>query len=525
VRDRAWYYLAKVRWQRGLAAEAEDALKHVEHPLPAQLEEDRQLLQANLLMALGDNAGAASLLTPMAAKKGAPLYARYNLGVALVRMGNLQPGIGVLDDIGRMKAPDEEQRALRDKANVALGFASLREGQPQQARAYLERVRLDGLESNQALLGFGWAADAMKNPKLALVPWVELASRDPSDPAVLEAQLAVPYAYAELGASGQALERYNTAIENFAHEKENLGATIAAVRSGKLIEGLMARNPGDAMGWFQKFRDIPLMPHAEHLTPVIAGNEFQEGFKNYRDLLYLGRNLAEWQDNLGIFGDMLANRRQRFAERLPAVRAQADAMDIDALQKRSDANSAELKAAQDAQDGVAFADAKERALRDRLARARSTLEKLPDDADPSLADARERLRRIEGALAWQLAHEYPVRSADAQRHQIATEDALAQSREHASELAKAQQDEPARFEAFAQRIAALEARLQALVPRVASLTQEQAKALDEQAVASLIEQQRRLDGYTAQARIAIAQLYDRASEGSGTKEDDHAAKP
>jgi hypothetical protein len=528
VRDRAWYYLAKVRWQRGLAAEAEDALKRVEHPLPAQLEEDRQLLQANLLMALGDNVGAAAVLRPMTSQKGATLYARYNLGVALVRMGNSQPGMGVLDDIGRMGAPDEEQRALRDKANVALGFAALRDGSPRQARTYLERVRLDGLESNQALLGFGWAADALKDPKLALVPWVELAGRDPSDAAVLEAQLAVPYAYAELGASGQALDRYNTAISNFEHEKENLEATIGAIRSGKLIEGLMARNPGTEMGWFQNFRDIPLMPHAEHLTPVIAGHEFQEGFKNYRDLLYLGRNLAEWQDNLGVFGDMLANRRQRFADRLPVVRSQAEAIDIESFQKRSDANNADLKAAQEAQDGAAFADAKERELRDRLDRARATLDKLPADADPTLADARERLRRVEGALSWQLAHEYSARAWDAQKHQIATEDALAEARAHEAALTKAQADEPARFEAFAQRIAELEARLAALVPRVAALTQAQAQALDDLAVASLLDQQRRLDGYTAQARIAVAQLYDRASAGSDatdTKEGEHALKP
>ena len=38
--------------------------------------------------------------------------------------------------------PDEECRALRDKANVALGFAALKDGQPQDARNYLQRVRL-----------------------------------------------------------------------------------------------------------------------------------------------------------------------------------------------------------------------------------------------------------------------------------------------------------------------------------------------------------------------------------------------
>ena len=32
----------------------------------------------------------------------------------------------------------------------------------------------------------------------------------------------------------------------------------------------MARNPGADVGWFQSFRDLPLMPHARLLTPVIA---------------------------------------------------------------------------------------------------------------------------------------------------------------------------------------------------------------------------------------------------------------
>jgi len=527
VRDRAWYFLAKVRWQRGLAGPALDALGHVEHPLPGQLEEDRKLLQANVLMATGDNAGAAALLTPMVASKGAPLYARYNLGVAQVRAGDTARGAKALDEIGRMGMPNEEQRALRDKANVALGFAALRDGQPQQARAFLERVRLDGLESNQALLGFGWAADAMKNPKLALVPWVELAGRDPTDSAVLEAQLAVPYAYAELGASGQALDRYNVAIANFEHENSNLDATIAAIRQGKLLEGLMARNPGEQIGWFQTFKDIPLVPHARHLTPVLAGNEFQEGFKNYRDLMFMSHNLADWRDQLGIFGDMLATRRQGFAERLPAVSTKAGAMDINALQQRSDANAAALREAQSAQDGAAFADAKERDLRARLERAQAALDRVRDD--PSVADARERLRRVKGALAWQLAHEYATREPGARAQQADTEAALAEARAHGEALARAQADEPARFEAFARRIADLDTRLQALVPRVAALSQAQAQALDDLAIASLTEQKARLAGYTAQAKIAVAQLYDRATESGGdgepAKEGDHAAKP
>ncbi len=524
VRDRAWYFLAKVRYQRGLMPEANKALARIEHRLPAPLEDDRRLLQANVLMALGDNAGASKILTPIAGPRGDDLYARYNLGVAQIRAGDTAHGTQILDDLGRQTMPDEESRALRDKANVALGFAALKAGKPQDARTFLQRVRLQGIEANAALLGFGWAADALGSPKLALVPWVELAGRDASDSAVLEAQLAVPYAYAELHADAQALKRYENAISNFETEDANIDATIAAIRQGKLIEGLMARNPGEEMGWFQTFRDVPLMPHAHLLTPVIAGNEFQEAFKNYRDLQFLGHNLAEWHANLGVFGGMLATRRQAFADRVPKIREQqqANGQDIQHLQKRSDDNAAALKQAGDDADGTAFADANERELQQRLARVTSTLSSLPADADPGLVEAHDRLRRVSGALAWQLAHEFPSRVWDAKKGQKQTEDALVDARAHDEQLAKAQRDEPGHFEDFARRIAELQARLDVLTPRVATLGTEQQGALQEIAITSLASQKERLAQYTAQARYAVAQLYDRATE---PKEGDHAAKP
>lgn len=522
VRDRAWYFLAKIRYQRGLMPEASQALGRVERALPAPLEGDRRLLQANVMMALGDNAGAAKILTPIVTPRGDDLYARYNLGVALIRSGDAVHGTKILDDLGHQTMPDEEGRALRDKANVALGFAALKAGRAQESRTYLQRVRLQGVQANAALLGFGWAADALDQPRLALVPWIELAGRDASDASVLEAQLAVPYAYAKLHADAQALQRYETAIANFENEDANIDATIAAIRQGKLVEGLMSRNPGEEMGWFQTFRDLPLMPHARLLTPVIAGNEFQEAFKNYRDLQFLSHNLADWHDNLGVFGDMLATRRQAFAERLPKIREQAGGMDIAQLQRRSDDNAAALKKAEDDADGTAFADARERDLQQRVARVTGTLANLPTDADPELAEAHDRLRRVAGALAWQLAHELPARAWDAKKGQRQTEETLVDVRAHDDALAKAQREEPAHFEEFARRIAGLDARLNVLMPRVAALSKEQQGALQDIAVVELMSQKERLTAYTAQARYAVAQLYDRATE---PKEGDHAARP
>ncbi|MEP6876484.1 MAG: tetratricopeptide repeat protein [Burkholderiales bacterium] len=520
VRDRAWFYLAKIRYQRGYLPEAEDALARVENNLPPGLEEERVLLNANLLMARADFNGAATALSNVNAKTPGARYVRFNLGIALLRAGDTARGTAVLDELGRAGAEDEEYRSLRDRANVALGFSALTNEQPKEARTYLERVRLNGLQSNKALLGFGWAADAMKEPKLALVPWIELAQRDVSDSAALEAKIAVPYAYAKLEAYGQSLDRYNDAIGAFERESIGLDESIAAVRSGKLIGALLERNPGEEMGWFQRLDDLPDLPHAGHLAPVLAQHEFQEAFKNYRDLLFLTKNLEEWHEKLGVFDDMLATRRKAFAERLPQVRARASATGIEVLRQRRDKVAAEIAAGEAAADGVAFADGKEVELLALVQRARATLEKSP--ASPEMDQARERLRLASGALTWQLAGDALGRAWNAKKELVTIDTQVGEAQQRDAALAQAQRDEPERFERFGKRIAALDPLLQAMLPKVAALSKEQQAVVQEIAVAELTRQKERLAVYTTQARFAVAQLYDRANV---KKEADHAAAP
>ena len=527
VRDRAWFYLAKIRHQRGLDTEAEAAIDRIQGKLPAELEEERGLLRANLMMARQDNAGAAGVLGAMtsARTKAAPTiasrYARYNLGVALIRSGDVAGGTTWLDELGRAPAPDEETRGLRDQANVALGFAALQASQPEAARTYLERVRLTGLHANKALLGFGWAAAALKEPKLALVPWLELVQRDPGDAAVLEARIAVAYAYAELGAEGQSLERYNQAIAAFEQEGQALDESIAALRTGRWLDDIVELNPGEEMGWFWRVQKLPdMLPHASHLTQLLASHEFQEALKNYRDLMFLAKNLREGADKLGVFGDMLANRRQAFAERLPAIRAKVGQAGLDVLKQRNDALVRELGEAETAVDGIAFADAKQRDLIVRLERVRATLSRLPDE--PEYAAARERARLVAGALNWQLAQQHPARLWDAKKSLKTIDTELSQAQARDTALADAERTEPARFERFGERIADLDRRIQGLNPRVAALTREQREDMQDLAIAELQRQKERLLVYTNQARFAMAQLYDHANL---PKEGDHAVKP
>jgi hypothetical protein len=512
VRDRAWFYLAKIRYQRDLLAEAENALGRIEKRLPGDLEEDRALLQANVLMAQARYAEASKVLEALAKGPAASSYARYNLGIALIRSTDSLRGAELLDQVGKMPATSDEYRSLRDQANVALGFASLQLGRSEHARGVLERVRLQGMHSNKALLGFGWAAAAQGRMSAALVPWTELSARDPSDSAVLESKLAVPYALAELGALGQALELYQDAIAVFDRESVHLDQSVAAIRDGQLLDGLVASNPGEEMGWFWSIAELPegqALPHGGHLARLLATHEFQEGFKNYRDLLFLARNLQQWRDTLGVLLDMLANRRQAYAERLPQMRDQERALDLTDLQRRRDELLAELERVEREVDVAAFATARERDLQARLDRAREILDRAGND--PELAEARQRYRRAAGALLWQQSDQFAVRLWNAKKGMQELQSNLASAQQRDAALTAAQLDQPARLDEFAGRIDALAARVETMLPRVAALAQEQRVAVQELAVAELLRQKERLAAYGTQARFAVAQIYDRAN--------------
>jgi hypothetical protein len=512
VRDRAWYYLAKIRYQRDLPGQAEEALSHIGGQLPPELEEDRALLQANLLMARGAYGDAAKALQGLANDPKVSVYVRYNLGVALIKSGQVEQGTALLDHIGQAPAEGEEMRNLRDKANVALGFTALQHNEPDRATTYLERVRLSGMLANKALLGFGWAAAARKQPKEALVPWLELSKRSTTDAAVLEAKLAVPYAMGELGAYSQSLELYNDAISVFERERANLDESISAIHHGQLLEGLLERNPGEEeMGWFWNIDQVPKLPHAEHLIPVLARHDFQEAFKNYRDLLFLQKNLREWSDKLGVYNDMLAGRRQAFAERLPKIGAQEGASGLDALQQRRDELARELTWAEAHSNVYAFTDPKEQKLAERLTRAHEILQRAGDD--PQFAAERERYRLVAGALTWQLTQEYPSRLWDAKKQLMELDTELGQAHDRDTALKQAQLEEPAHFEQFATRISQLEYRIRLLQPHVAALIHAQDRYMQGLAVAELEHQKEQLALYATQARFAVARIYDRANIG------------
>jgi tetratricopeptide (TPR) repeat protein len=513
LHDRAWYFLAKIWQQRGYLPEAEAALARIKGELPAELEPERQMLHAQVLMEQGRFADALAVLEAWRRPGDAWVgYAKFNIGVSLVRLGQVEEGARVLDEVGRLDPENPAFDALRDKANVALGYAWLQASRPVEAKPSLQRVRLDGPFSNKALLGVGWSDAETDNYRGALAPWLALRERSLLDSAVQESMLAVPYAFAQLGADKQAADHYVDAIEAFSTEIVRLTQSIDGIEKGALITELLGEHDdvaNEASGWYWRLERIPDTVESRYLYELLASNRFQEGLKNYRDLVELNRNLDRWTESLGAFDDILDTRQRAYEQRLPTIDASLESVDLAALTQRRVELESRLQAIERSEDVVALGTAKEQENWARIEAMEQKLALLPNDA--ASEEMRAKYRFLRGLLLWDLRRDYKARLWAEHKALGDLDRQLREAQRRHHQVSSSRDDWPEKFTALTARIGALRPRVVGLreSAQVALLRQQQ--FLQDIAVEELKAQRDRLNVYQVQARFALASIYDRAA--------------
>lgn len=517
VRNKAWYYLARIWYARGYLDKAADALRKINGKMSPELEAQREHLFANVLMHQGRFDEAIKLLSAARGSSIWTAYARFNLGVALVRENRVADADQFLTGVGTMTVTTPEMAALKDRANLALGFAYLQAKQPEQARTALERVRLNGPYSNKALLGSGWADAALGDYKGALAPWMELRDRNLLDAAVQESYLAVPYAYSKLGANAQSADYYEKAVEQFNSEDAHLDEAIGRIREGKLLDEALAADKDGHYGWFWQLKEIPEAPESRYLYVLLAGHDFQEGLKNYRDLTFMGKTLDRWGDNMEAFGDMIETREHAYAERLPRVDALLASGAVDKLALRREELASRINTIDKDSNVAALGSAEEREQWARIQRMESALTGAPDT--PENAELRDRLRLVKGVLYFRLNDAFKARMWQQRRSIKDLDVALHEAQSRWIRVERARKSVPTNTGEFAARVASLKQRIEALQTRLAAVQQKQQGYLAQLAVHQLDEQKSRLAAYQVQARFALATMYDRAANESDTDKD------
>ena len=517
VRNEALFRLARIYFQKDQAENALQALERIHGAVPAGIEEDLAFLRAQIYMAVGRFAEAEPILEDLREAKGLEGFASYNLGIALLKEGKKQEGRQYLDRTGQLAGDDPANLAIKDKANLVLGYKLLKEDHPAAAKEVLDRVRLQGPFSDRALLGSGWADASRGDFAQALVPWSILVNRQVTDPAVQEAMLAVPYAYGKLDAYGRAAQLYGRALVGFGKEIAKLDASIKSIREGNFLKALAREELKQDADWVVKLRSLPETPETYYLLDLMASNDFQESLKNYLDLEELRKKLATWEGDLDAFEELIENRRAYYQPLLPEIDRAFRRLDSrmrlrleqrELIEKR-------LQAMLTAPRPDYLATARERIFKAQIAQLERA--RADDRAAAASPEIEARIRRLRGVLDWNIATDYDRRLTQTFKDLRRLDQDVERLHRQYTAFVRTRQAATQSYEGYDEGIHQQRARIKAAREKVGELLARQGHFLEVMAVNELTRRRQRLEEFEVKARFALADSYDRAARAQGQK--------
>jgi hypothetical protein len=511
IRNDAAYRLARIHFQKDQPSMALDVLNAMKGQIPEALGADAAYLRASVYLALGRPGDAIETLTPVQDAKSLAGFSNYNLGIAMLRDGKPELAFRQLDRAGRVRSTDRATLAIRDKSNLVLGTLLLEAEEFDRAQTFLDRVRLSGPFSNQALLRAGRADLSAGRFDRALVPWSVLVDRDVTDSAVQEARLALPYAYGKLGVHGRAAVLYGEAVETFQGELQKLDASILNIRSGDFLEALVREEIRHDKEWVVRLRELPDAPETFYLVGLMASHDFQTALQNYLDLDDLRGKLLVWETSLDAFSDVIRLRRGFYEPRLPEIDRAFRRLDAQMrlrLEQREHVR-ARLEGMLTAPRADYLATAEEQGAMRVLAQLAAQLE---DNSSPEGASLRARTVRLEGMLRYRLETDYHERLTETHEHLRALEQDVETLDAQYDAFVRTRQSARHSYVGYSELIKELRSRVQSNLTQIDDVMARQGRVLESVAINELELRRTRLTDFQNQARFAYADSYDRAAK-------------
>jgi len=478
---------------------------------PESFKTDVAYLRALANIQTGRFTEAARNLQALRNEKGLKGFVLYNLGIALIQSGNEQQGVAVLDELGNMELSDEGLLALKDKTNLKLAYRYLEKGNAKLAQKYFERVRLDGPYSNRALLGAGWVSVSQGRYDRALVPWSMLQERAETNYSVQEVLMAVPYAYGKLKAHGKAANLYDHAMDVFAEEIKSLDDSIKSIRKGKFLAALLNEQSDKDSNWVVNLRELPDTPETRYILELMASDDFQESYKNYKDLAELRHHIDKWLADLRVFEEMIDIRRAYQEPLLPVVEEKFKKLDTRIKLRLEQRNNlaTKLKNMLISPRPEYLATSTERQALDTII----ALDQIKA-AHPELInkDVAYRTNRLRGAILWQVRSEYDQRLTDAYNNLISLDVIIKELKTRYNSFIRTRQAATQSYEGYTIPIRQLRTRLFAAQRKLKGGMAKQGRLLETMAINELDRRRKRLEGYQIKARFALAESYDRATK-------------
>ncbi len=514
VPAKAWLYLARRlqvlgNWPLADAA-AKTAYDSKTRPL-AHIEAQEALHILVQCAAEQEDTRSANLYFNLMAERGKwSDYARYNLLVGSIE------GYASIYEIDRQVknaaffiGESEENLALLDRMFLLGGVYMMGEGRFKNAENFLKQVRQDGPYAAPALLEYGWSRLEQSRFEDALQPWRVLQAKYENwHPAVIESVLAIPYTMEKMNATTQALYGYERVEKRLVVMLAELKEQQQASSISQWLEQWLTEQQGQ-WGWRRHNNIIDqAKPMSRNLMSLLASSSVRAQLDDLHDLKRMQQDLSNQLQQLDYWQET-ANSRQQYLRSVDGARR------LQLLEQRYQrlqliVDDLENQWQQEQKSALAFAGQAQQVQINRVKNAVPLIKSLKENAaaDVDLIGYMERWRRVRGVLVWQMNEERPERErvVGLEIRQLREQLALLNIQLNHSQIALS--GSVTGWQGYTARIAQAKQKIQSLQQGISLLEQHQQQQIIASVQNDLLQQQQKLTQYLAQARLALARLYD-----------------
>ena len=516
VKNNAAYRLAKIYHQKQQKENALQTIESIKGAIPEKIIFDLELLKAQIYISNKRFVDAIKILQDIENNNEVLGFAGYNLAIAKIGNNEIEKGIFKLDKVGQLNSSDNTVLAIKDKANLVLGYKLMENKNPEKARIYFQRIRLDGPFSNRALLGLGWAEIALENYKRALVPWSMLVKRDATHPSVQEALSGLPYVYGKLEVHGKAAVLYGQALEIYSRELVRLDASIKSIREGRFLKAVVREEFNNDSNWLINLRSLPDTPETHYLMQLLASNDFQESLKNYFDLFQLQTKIASWDGYLDAYDEIILIRKNYYTPLFPAIQDKFRSLDsrinLRKAQQRRISNRLSKMLIAPRPDYLAKAD--ERLQLNRIYKLERELVKNNKISN----EISSRLERLKGVINWNIDIQYQDRFIKAHNNFQLLGKGFEELKLKYNSFVRTRQTATQSYIGYDHSIQQLRIRIKNADEKIKLLLLRQGNMLEKMAVTDLQIKRKRLEELQIKSRFAVAESYDRAVKAQQEKQ-------
>jgi tetratricopeptide (TPR) repeat protein len=512
LRDRVWYNLARVNFQRSSTQQASELLQRIEAALPEPHETRRRHIESALLIASDRLDDAQRVISSMDKNAALRIYADYNLALRRLALDD-DSGADSMRQIGDIESKQRDIESLADQANLTLGLHRFAQKSYSAALDRLALVRLDGPVASDALLATGWIHQRNNDLERAIAYWRRLLDLGRNDAASREAAFTIGYTLEQAGRVQRAVRAYEQAARDFDAQKLALSAVAESIARGELVNSLDSPQTGPLTA-----DPTPTLaqPMREALRGLLGSSQFQRALDQLRDLREIEAALLGWSERIPVLALMQRERLQNFENKAPEILQSADLRRIEQLARQRDEMAAQLQSIAQDNDFLALASEDERDYLEQIEASARLIESIGDARD--LQEQAQQIELLRGLLHYTLATDLPRRLWRARHalNQLDTE--LSVARAAAATLRDAstsQRDQLTRMQA---QIDAERAKIDQQLQHTRDLLQAQRKTIEELALQHLNEQLQQITTFRLNTQYGLSRLYDRlTSERPGAQ--------